>query len=146
MLMPRCVPYQRVILATTPAQPSWRLKRLLLEYERYVRQIPNTERFAIVGMRLIPQPNHLLSLRDLAPRDGKFLAFEELAWAVQIIGQTLLAVLVEQQAAGRVITGLHCDITSCVVHPVDSSERHFVQATRTILARCFTDEHLFYIP
>ncbi|MBM7843558.1 hypothetical protein [Herpetosiphon giganteus] len=86
MLMPRCVPYQRVLLATTPAQPSWRLKHTLLEYERYVRQIPNTERFAIVGMRLIPQPNRLLSLRDLAPRDGKFLAFAELDWAVQIIG------------------------------------------------------------
>lgn len=142
MQMQRCVPYQRVILATMPAQPSWRLKRPLLEYERYVRQIPNTERFAIVGMRLIPQPKRLLSLRDLAPRDGKFLAFEELAWAVQIIGQTLLAVLAEQQAAGRLITGLHCDITSCVVHPVDSAERHFIQATRNILARCFTTEQL----
>ncbi|WP_152976688.1 hypothetical protein [Herpetosiphon geysericola] len=142
MLMPRCVPYQRVILATTSAQPSWRLKQTLLEYERYVRQIPNTERFAIVGMRLIPQPNRLLSFRDLAMRDGKFLAFAELDWAVQIIGQTLLAVLAEQQAQGRVITGLHCDITSCVVHPVDSAERHFVQATSNILARCFNAEQL----
>ncbi len=142
MIMPRCVPYQRVILATTPAQPSWRLKHTLLEYERYVRQIPNTERFAIVGMRLIPQPNRLLSLRDLAPRDGKFLAFAELDWAVQIIGQTLLAVLAEHQASGWLITGLHCDITSCVVHPVDSAERHFIQATRNILARCFNAEQL----
>ncbi|GAA5528921.1 hypothetical protein [Herpetosiphon gulosus] len=142
MQMPRCVPHQRVIVATTPDQPSWRLKQTIIEYERYVRQIPNVERFAIVGMRLIPQPNRLISFRDLALRDGRFLAFDELRWAVHVVGQILLNVLTEQQAQGRLITGLHCDITTCVVHPVDSHERDFVQATRTILERCFADEQL----
>ncbi|MCA0353576.1 MAG: hypothetical protein LCH85_16410 [Chloroflexi bacterium] len=142
MQMLRCVPHQRLLLATTPDQPSWRLKQTIIEYERYVRQIPNTERFAIVGMRLIPQPNRLISFRDLALRDGRFLAFDELRWAVHVVGQTLINVLAEHQAQGRLITGLHCDITACVVHPVDSTERHFVQATRNILERCFTDAQL----
>lgn len=142
MQMPRCVPHQRLILATTPDQPSWRLKQTIIEYERYVRQIPNTERFAIVGMRLIPQPNRLISFRDLALRDGRFLAFDELRWAVHVVGQTLIDILAEHQAQGRLITGLHCDVTACVVHPVDSVERHFMQATRNILGRCFTDKQL----
>ncbi len=145
MEMPRCVPYQRVLLATTPEQPRWRLKRILIEYERYVYQIPNIARFAIVGMRLIPQPNRLISFSDLALRDGKFLAFAELDWAIHVVGQTLLDVLSEQNAEGRLITGLHCDITRCVVHPVDSAERYFMQATRNILARCFTNENLIQI-
>ena len=146
MHLPPCVAYQRVIIATTPAQPSWRLSYRIVEYERYVRQIPNTERFAIVGMRLIPQPNRLISFRDLALRDGKFRAYEELDWAVKRIGETLLNVLAEHQAQGRLITGLHCDITTCVVHPVDSAERHFIQATRNILDRCLIPQHLSPIP